>query len=138
MLKAWGACLLMPILLIGTYVHGGIPSRMARIGKSSKDRTAPLKTIHSWRGPFCASSCTKESGPTSRPSLSYTVRLLMSICKVVHCRWHCRITNFDSCHTFRTVNSDCILCGGNSYCYGPLSIELHYHLEAKSPKIMTR
>ena len=90
------------------------------------------------RGPFCASSCTKESGPTSRPSLSYTVRLFMSICKVVHCRWHCHITNFDSCHTFRTVNSDCILCGGNSYCYGPLSIELHYHLEAKSPKIMTR
>ena len=26
------------------------------------------------RGPFCASSCTQESGPTSRPSPSYTVR----------------------------------------------------------------
>ena len=25
-------------------------------------------------GPFCASSCTKESGPTSRPSPAYTVR----------------------------------------------------------------
>ena len=33
-------------LLIRTYVHGGIPSHMARLGTSSQDQTAPFKTLH--------------------------------------------------------------------------------------------